>query len=143
MVVTSRGNVLWSAHIRVNSNNGSLSRGDSPAVRLRSSHKLEGYLLATSVAKLVKSCSNAYKGRTIKERQDLSSLRNQFRSQGPPQHLRRLRLPISLDHRHWVNRIKDSRASLRDDISSWIARNSRTVGIATRYLYRTRYLPCV
>ncbi|PSS08028.1 DNA-binding protein like [Actinidia chinensis var. chinensis] len=42
---------LRSALIRVNSRY-SLSRGDSPTVRLRSSHRVEVHLLATSVVKL-------------------------------------------------------------------------------------------
>ena len=68
MVATNGDIVLLSAHIKVNSSSGSLTRGDNSAVKLKSNHKLEGYLLATSVVKLVMSCSNAHRGRTIKER---------------------------------------------------------------------------
>ncbi|GFY91005.1 hypothetical protein Acr_07g0012010 [Actinidia rufa] len=61
------GIVLQSAHIRVNSSD-SLSRGDIPTVRLKSSHRVEGHLFATNVVKLAMSCGNAHTRRAIKER---------------------------------------------------------------------------
>ena len=143
MVVTSRGIILRSAHIRVNSSSNRLNRGDNPK---SDAGAITGQ--RTTYLLLVWSVWSCHAAMHTEEEQSTSDgiLATYAFSSGLKSHSSIYVGAVFLSVRttgFGLAGLEDSGVSLRYDNNNWTVRDSWTVGVVTRYLYSTKYFPCV